>query len=100
MPTISDMEYGFDSDGVATYLDEIKVQALEEAKNAVLDTSSLVQCCETHWEGRAREKYVENLKRDAQHCADQFDALYNILVAEVNQLNAAMANKDESLIHE
>ena len=97
MPAITDFQYGFDTAGVAQYLEDIKAQSLQQAKDTVLDTSSLVQCCEANWEGRAREAYVENLNRDAQHCADQFDALYNALVSEVNQLNAAMANKDESL---
>lgn len=99
MPTISEMEYGYDQGGIDQYLEDIRIQSLEEAKAAVLDTSTLVQCCEDHWEGRAREAYVEHLKRDAQHCADLYDALYAALVTEVHQVGAAMANRDESLIH-
>lgn len=98
MPAIGDLEHGYSTAGVDEYLQEIKAQALEEAKKAVLNTGSLVSCCEQNWEGRARENYVNNLQKDAQHCADQFDALYQILVSEVNSLNAAMANKDEELI--
>ena len=98
MPTIGELEHGYDTNGVDQYLQEIKAQALEEAKSAVLNTNGLVSCCEQNWEGRARENYLNNLQKDAQHCAEQFDALYEILVSEVNSLNAAMANKDEELI--
>ena len=99
MPTIDQFEHGYDSAGVAQYLEDIKTQALDEAKEAVMKIDTLVTACEENWEGKARENFVANLEKDAQHCADQFDALYNVLVGEVNSLNAAMANKDEELIN-
>lgn len=98
MPSIGDMEYGYSTSGVADYLEAIKSEALNLAKEAVLDITDIRTCCENEWEGRARENFVANLNLDAQHVAEQFEALYNILVSEINSLNAAMANKDESLI--
>lgn len=98
MPSISDMQYGYDTAGVSEYLEAIKSEALQLAKEAVLDVSEIKSCCEENWEGKARENFVVNLEKDAKHVSEQFDALYNVLVAEVNSLNAAMANKDEELI--
>lgn len=99
MPTIGDLSYGYDTNGVGEYLEAIKVDAIEKAKEAVLNIQDVQTCCENEWEGKARENFVANLQKDAQHVADQFDALYSILTSEINSLNAAMANKDESLIN-
>lgn len=99
MPTISDFSYGYSTEGVANYLDAIHTDAIQKAKDAVEDISGIKTCCENEWEGKARENFVANLEQDAKHVSEQFDALYNILVTEINSLNAAMANKDESLIN-
>lgn len=98
MPSIGDMSYGYSTSGVADYLEAIKSEALNLAKEAVLDTGDIRSCCENEWEGKARENFLTNLDKDAKHVADQFETLYNILVSEINSVNAAMANKDESLI--
>lgn len=98
MPAIGDMEYGYSTPGVDEYLEEIKAQYLDKAKEAVLDINEIRNHCVDEWEGKARENFVTNLQNDANHVAEQFDALYNILQTEINSLNAAMANKDEELI--
>lgn len=98
MPSIGDLNYGFDSNGLSDYLDAIKSEYLTKAADAVLNYGSIVSCCENEWEGQARDNFVENLKKDAQHVADQYQALYEALVAEFNSLAAAMANKDQELI--
>ncbi len=98
MPAIGDFSYGYDTAGVEGYLDAINSEAITTAKEAVLDISEIKSCCESEWEGKARENFVTNLTKDSQHVAEQFDALYQILVSEINSLNAAMANKDETLI--
>lgn len=95
---VYDFSYGYNSSGVESYLEEIKSHAIQEAKDAVLNINEIKTCCESEWEGKARENFVANLAKDAQHIANQFDALYEILVKEINSLNAAMANKDETLI--
>lgn len=98
MPTIGDLSYGFDTNGVEEYLNAIYAEAITNAKAKVEDISGVKTCCESEWEGKARENFITNLEKDAKHVSEQFDALYNILVTEINSVNAAMANKDEGLI--
>lgn len=101
MPTIGDMTYGFSADAVAQYLADVKSIALTDAKDAVYSESALSPiktACEEHWEGKSRENFLTNLSKDAEHVANQFDQLYNILESEINSVQAAMANKDEDLI--
>ena len=100
MPTIGNMQYGYDAAGVSNYLDEIKSIVLTEASDTVKDISKIKTVCETEWEGKAREQFLINLQKDANHVADQYNTLYNILISEINSVQAAMANKDESLIKE
>lgn len=98
MPSIGDMKYGYDQNGLEEYLKDIKSRYLEQAAEAVLKYDGIVSCCENEWEGIARENFVDNLKVDATHVANQYNALYNALESEFNSVMAAMANKDEELI--
>lgn len=98
MPAIGDLNYGYDAGGMQTYLDAIHADCIEAAKTAVKNTDGIKTVCDEHWEGKAKENFKINLDKDAAHVCDQFDALYNILVSEINSLQAAMANKDEELI--
>lgn len=98
MPTINDLEYGYDAAGMEQYLNEIKAEYLDRAKDAVNDIQDITNVCQNEWEGRARDNFIANLTSDAQHVGEQFDALYVVLVQEINSLQAAMANKDEELI--
>lgn len=98
MADFSSMEYGYNSDNVATYLDAIKNTALQNAKDAILATDNIKTVCDDNWEGKAKENFKSNLDKDAQHVANQLDSLFNILNDEINSVQAAMANKDESLI--
>lgn len=99
MPSIGDMSYGFDQGGLEEYLEQIRSEVLQIAQQDVMDISSIVNVCETEWEGKARENFVVNLAADAQHVADQYGLLYNALQSEIRSLQAAMANKDETLIN-
>lgn len=99
MPGIGDFQYGYDAAGLDAYLEEIKTGALVKAQDAVMNTGEIVSTCEAEWEGKARENFVTNLEKDAQHVSDQFESLFNVLSAEVKATQAAMANKDEELIN-
>jgi uncharacterized protein YukE len=98
MPKIGDMQYGFDTGGLEQYLDSIKTEALQNAKDAVSNTDGIKSACENNWEGKARENYLANLEKDKEHVNEQLDALYNILESEISSVMAAMRNKDEQLI--
>jgi len=97
MPGIDDLEFGYSTDGVTQYLEDIKANSLEEAKKVVLDTSSIEKVCEAEWVGQARVEFIDGLKKDAQHVADQFDNLYKVLESNITSVQNAMANKDQEL---
>ncbi len=98
MPTISELQYGFDSEGVDSYLKEIKSIVLTQAADALDSTSGIKSVCESNWEGKARDDFLSNLKKDKDHVKEQFEELYEILDGEINQVKNAMANKDKTLI--
>jgi len=100
MPNIDALKYGYDAGGLTSYLEDIKTKSLQNAKTAVENTKGIKGVCEAEWEGHARENFVTNLDNDAKHVSQQFQTLYEILEAEVNAAQAAMANKDEELIKE
>lgn len=98
MPTISDLQYGYDSQGVDTYLKEIKSIVLTQAADALDSTSGIKSVCESNWEGKARDDFLANLEKDKIHVKSQFHDLYTILEGEIEQIEQAMANKDQTLI--
>lgn len=98
MPAIGDMQYGYDSAGIQTYLNQIHDDYLKLAEDAVKDTSGVTEVCKNEWEGIARDNFIKNIQSDSEHVATQFETLYNILISEINSVGAAMANKDESML--
>lgn len=98
MPTIGDLEYGYNTEGVEAFIEAIKAQALNEASEAVKNISKIREACENNWEGKSRENFIHNLEQDSQYVADQFERLYGILVKEINQISVVMQNKDGELI--
>lgn len=98
MPTIGDLEYGYNTEGVEAFIEAIKANALNKASEAVKNISKIKEACENNWEGKSRENFVHNLEQDSQYVADQFERLYGILVKEINQISVAMQNKDGELI--
>lgn len=98
MPSIGDLNYGYDKAGVDQYIDNIKGIVLTEACEQIRDISSIESVCDQEWEGQAKENFKTNLKTDAEHLCKQFEFLYNVLTSEINSVQAAMSNKDEELI--
>lgn len=99
MPAISDLQYGFDSQGVETYLKEIKSIVLTKAADALDSISGIKSVCEKNWEGKARDDFIVNLEKDKDHVKTQFQELYKVLEGEIEQVEQAMANKDRTLIN-
>ena len=98
MPSITDFAYVYDQKQLDDYITQIKAEALDKAVDAVMNIDKIKNACESEWEGKARENFVQNLENDAKHVSEQFEALYRNLEAEVKSAQAAMANKDEELI--
>ena len=98
MPTIKDLEYGFDVDGVEEYIKDIKSVVLTQAADALDDLGDIKQACEKHWEGKARKDFLKNVEADKEHVKEQLEALYQVLVGEIVQAQEAMAKKDFDLI--
>ena len=98
MPSIGELNYGYDAGGVDAYLEEIKAKVLTEVAAQLEDTSAIESACNENWEGIANENFLANLKTDVAHVKEQYQVLYNVLNGEIQSVHAAMANKDESLI--
>lgn len=98
MPTISEFEFGYDSNGVSEYIENIKSIVLNEAANALDNTSAIEDACNQNWEGIAKDNFLKNLKTDKEHVKEQFQTLYNVLVTEIEQAQEAMGQKDYNLI--
>lgn len=100
MPEIGEMSYGYDNGGVVQYLFDIRSESLQTAITNVQNIDQIKDVCDATWAGKSKDAFISNLRKDADHVAEQFDALYRVLVREINSVRAAMANKDEDLIKE
>lgn len=99
MPTIKELQYGYNTEGVEAFIEAIRAKALNEASETVKDISKIREACENNWEGTARENFINNLTQDSQYVSDQFERLYDILIREINSISVAMQNKDGELIN-
>ena len=99
MPTIQEMSHGFDVVGIQDYLDELRAIVLSTAAEQVRDISGIEAACEENWSGQAKDKYIEQLRKTANHTAEQLENLYSILVSEVIAILSSMDNFDRNLFN-
>lgn len=98
MPDIGEMKYGTSESGVESYIDEIRAEVLNTAANELVNgVDDIVEVCNQHWEGVAKEKFIQNLRDDAQHVSLQYSRLCSILEEELKSLRGAMVQKDKSM---
>ena len=69
-----------------------------QAGEKVKDITLIKTACEQNWEGVAREQFVANVQKAADHVALQYQELFNILNVEINNVKAAMQNFDAGMI--
>lgn len=101
MPAISEMEYGFSEIGIDAYIEELKSIVIEQAANQLIpDISGIESVCNQEWEGIAKEQFLNNLRTTTSHVSEQLISLHGILIAEIDQVRAAMSNRDENLFRE
>lgn len=99
MPTIQEMSHGFDMVGIEDYLEELRAIVLSTAAEQVRDISGIEAACEENWSGTAKDRYLEELRKTANHTAEQFENLYNILVSEVAAIGNSMDSFDKNLFN-
>lgn len=92
------MEYGYNTSEVENFLNEIHSDALQAAKDAVNESSEVENAVNSNWEGKAKEDWLGLFSKDKEHVCTQLDNLYNVLRSEINELNTAMANKDQNMM--
>ena len=93
-------EYGYSTSAVESYLEDIHSSALQAAKDAVNEASVVENAVSNNWEGKAKDDWLEIFAKDRQHVCDQLDNLYAVLRSEINSLNSAMAQKDNTMMKE
>lgn len=98
MPDIGEMKYGTSESGVSEYISAIRAEVLNTAASQLVEgVDEIAEVCNQHWEGIAKEKFVQNLRDDAQHVSLQYGRLCAILEEELESLRGAMVQKDKSM---
>lgn len=100
MPAISEMEFGYSTTGLDDYIAQIRAVVLEQAAEEVKDLESIRTVCNQEWEGKSKEKFLENFQTSANHVSDQLHSLYSILTVELESIRAAMSLRDENAFTE
>ena len=82
----ADNEYGYNTNEIANYLDQIHSDAFVKTIEALDDLSEIVTAADKTWEGEAKQKWLDNLAKDKEHVVEQLTALYHNLQNEVSSL--------------
>lgn len=91
--------FGYDAEGKKTYLAEIKADVIDEAsREAKEGVAAIKEAVDRNWQGSAAEQFKTALEKDANAIATALEELYVQLVAEVNNLGAAIADFDNGLM--
>lgn len=98
MPTINEMQYGFDAAGIESYVEEVKAKSLEAAKEAAKETAPIKDALDQVWDGESKDKYFENLNADVNKFCEALDDLYAGFTTEVSNAAMVMKEHDKNMI--
>lgn len=98
MPSIGDMQYGFETAGIETYIEEVRANSLEKAQNDADDISEIRSALDATWEGASKDAYLAGLVQDIAKFKEALANLYTGFVTEVHNASESMKNFDSNLI--
>ena len=98
MPTIGDLSHGTSTTGVSEFLKEIESKLVGTVATNAEDIAGLESACNENWEGKSKERFLENLKSDVKLLRDSLNQMYEALEVEIYAAANAIIDFDKNLI--
>lgn len=97
---LNQLDIGMSTDGVATYLEELKANVLEKAKSALRGDKleSVVKAINNNWQGASRDKFLRDLDQAITHISEDLDAEYADLLARLEEIQNNYLKQDNQLM--
>lgn len=94
------MLYGASEGGVAQLLEDIKAELITKVSEQAADISGIESACNNNWQGTAKERFINNLKKDVADLQEGLNGAYKTLDTELTAVSAAVHDFDQYLIDE
>ena len=96
---INSATVGYDAEGIAELMNQIKAEVIEQAQNKLKESeATLDEALDAIWAGKSEETFKSNMHEDVLVVCDALDKAYDTLYAEVYKAGAAMGNVDAELV--
>ena len=94
------LDIGMSTAGVANYLEELKANVLERAKQALRGDKldSVVKAINANWQGNSRDKFLTDLNQAITHISEDLDAEYADLLARLEEIQNNYLKQDNNLM--
>ena len=95
---IKTMTQGISVTGAQQYLQEIKVNGIDKAIEALQNTETFTNVFRTHWQGRAEANFETNMNKAISLIASQLNTIKENIETQVSDMIEDWANQDEALV--
>jgi len=95
---IDEVTIGASASGVETYIEELKLEYIDEAIAALQDLSEVKATLEAGWQGVSQQRFIAALEDNSNNVVETLNGEYVKLQSALTSVAASFFDHDENLI--
>lgn len=96
--TLSEMTHGISVTGAQTFLQEIKVDCIDKAIDALQQTDKITDVFRVNWQGRAEANFEINMNKAVALLATQLEKIKENIETQISDMIEDWAKQDEAMV--
>lgn len=96
----SQADHGVNIVGMKQYIDDLNTIVLNEAAQALRNTSGVVEAVRAGWHGNAPEQFLANIDKAKDQEIETLAELRNVFEAELKGIQSEILDMDANLVGE
>ena len=95
---MNSLDLGFSREGMKQYIENLRLNMLEEAKKAIDDFGKVEQAINQAWQGQARDRFLVQFSDSREEIKRDLDAEFLDLEARLSEIGTFYLRQDEGMM--
>ena len=95
---MSSLDLGFSREGMKQYIENLRLNMLEEAKKAIDDFGDVEININRAWQGQARDKFLREFEDARTKVKEDLDLEFNDLEARLSEIGSFYLKQDQNMM--
>lgn len=91
---ITDLTYGISYKGMESYIENLKLELLENVKKKLKDVKGIQNAVDAGWQGEARDQFYKDFGDTIEHVIESLEKEYKALNYRLNELASSYYAQD------